>query len=114
MDSAQVTTQLKQKLLEAQLPVDVKEKLSDEISRIELVLKSGQYKPETDKQIEYINFICSLPWEKSGQDILDLARAKQILDKNHHGLEPLKERVLEYLSILILDRIETVPVKLPL
>jgi ATP-dependent Lon protease len=104
MDSAQIVDKLRQKLNSSQVPVDVKEKLTDEINRLELSLKSGLYKPETDKQIEYINFVSDLPWDKTGQDILDLARAKQILDKNHHGLEPLKERLLEYLSILILDK----------
>lgn len=114
MDSAQVVSNLRQRLDQSQVPADVKEKLTDEINRVELVLKSGQYKPETDKQIEYIKFVCELPWEKTVQDILDLNRARQILDKNHHGLEPLKERILEYLSILILDKGQKIQSKEPI
>src|SRR5207237_371003 len=83
---------------------DVREKLQDEVNRIELTVKANQYRPETDKQIEYVNFVCDLPWEKVGQDILDLNHSKQILDKNHHGLQTLKDRVLEYLSVLILNK----------
>ena len=45
-----------------------------------------------------IRFICDLPWDKTAQDTLDLAKAKEILDKNHHGLEPIKERILEILE----------------
>ena len=86
------------------MPPDVSEKINEEVSRVELAVKNSRYSPETDKQIEYINFVCSLPWNSSGQDILDLSRAKGILDRNHHGLEPLKDRILEYLSVLILNK----------
>ena len=95
MDQTAVVTALKQKLDASQLPADVKEKLTDEITRLEMVFKSNQVGPDTDKHVEYINFVCDLPWNKMGTDVLDLARAKQILDKNHHGLEPLKDRILE-------------------
>src|SRR5581483_10927542 len=114
MDSTQIITQLRQKFDQAQLPTDVKEKLGDEINRLEQILKSGQFNPGTDKQIEYINFVCDLPWNKAGTDILDLARAKQILDKNHHGLDPLKDRILEYLSVLSLNRQKNVQAHQPI
>ncbi len=104
MDQTAIIAQLRQKFDQSQLPQDVKNKLGDEINRIEQVLKSGQYRPETDKQIEYLNFVCDLPWSKSGEDILDLSRAKEILNKNHHGLDPLKDRILEYLSVLIINK----------
>lgn len=109
MDTAQIITKLRQKIEQAaqggqQLPADVKEKLTDNVNRVESILKSGNYNPETDKEIEYINFVCDLPWNKVGMDILDLARAKQVLDKNHAGLETIKERVLEYLSVMILNK----------
>lgn len=104
MDSVQVIIQIRQKLGQAQIPDDVREKLSDEVNRLELIFKSGQIRPEIEKQLEYINFVCGLPWGKIGEDILDLSRAKQVLDKNHYGLEPLKDRVLEYLSVLILNK----------
>lgn len=104
MDSAQITNQLRQRLDASQLPQDVKAKLADEVSRIELSLKADEFKPDVEKQVDYINFVCSLPWGKSGEDILDLARARQILDKNHYGLATIKDRILEYLSVLILNK----------
>lgn len=103
-NQAQIIEKLKQKVAGAQLPPDVLEKITDELSRVELVFKTKEFNPSLDAQISYINFICELPWNKVGQDILDLHRAKQILDKNHYGLEPLKNRILEYLSILILNK----------
>lgn len=104
MDSAQITIDLKQKIEEAHLPEDVKSKLQDEVLRLELTLKNTQFSVEIDRQISYINFICDLPWSKTVTEVLDLHRAKEILDKNHYGLAPLKERILEYLSIMILNK----------
>ncbi len=101
---SQIVDKLKAKVAAAQLPADVLEKIQDEVSRIELVFARKEFNPELDRQIKYIDFICELPWNKVGQDNLDLNHAKQILEKNHHGLEPLKARILEYLSILILNK----------
>jgi len=99
VQQAQIIEKLKQKLAGVKLPPDVSEKLADELMRVELVFKTKDFNPELDRQINYINFVCDLPWDKAGQDILDLKRAKMLLDKNHHGLEPIKDRILEYFSI---------------
>lgn len=87
--------QLKQKISQAQLPADIEEKLLN-------LLKFSLSSSEREKLAAYIDFVISLPFNKSSQDILDLARAKQILDKNHYGLQVVKDRILEYLSVLIL------------
>lgn len=103
-NSAQLIAKLKEKVTTSQLPADIGEKMQTEVARVEMLSKSNQFSPEVDSQINYINYICSLPWEKVGQDILDLNRAKEILNKNHYGLDSIKERILEYLSILILNK----------
>jgi ATP-dependent Lon protease len=102
MDTAQIDS-LRQKIQSANLPTDVLERLNQEVSRVELAVKSQNFTPEVDREITYINFCLSLPWSNTSQDILDLKRSRQILDKNHFGLEAVKERILEYLSILILN-----------
>lgn len=104
MDSAQIVTKLKQLIQTSPLPGDVREKLLDEVLRLELSLKNNDFNPDIDRQINYINFVCSLPWEKVHSDDLDLAHAKTVLDKNHFGLEKIKDRLLEYLSIMILNK----------
>jgi len=124
MDPAQTTTStkpsnqilenLKKKIEAAQLPPDVLEKIHDEMTRLELVFKTGQFTTEFDRQINYLNFVTELPWNKVGQDILDLNRAKQILDKNHFGLETIKGRILEYLSIMILNHMKGQVAKQPI
>lgn len=112
--SNQVLENLKQKLAGISLPPDVVEKLQDDLSRVELVFKTGEFTPESDRQVSYINFVTDLPWNKAGQDILDLNRAKQILDKNHYGLETIKTRILEYLSIMILNAMKGQIAKQPI
>ncbi|MBF0240854.1 MAG: endopeptidase La [Desulfamplus sp.] len=47
----------------------------------------------------YLDFIVEMPWSKSTKDSLDIAKAAQILDNNHYGLDKVKERILEYLSV---------------
>lgn len=104
--NTQITDKLKARIAESHLPPDVLEKIHDEFARVELAFAKKDFNRELDRQIKYIEFICDLPWNKVGQDILDLNRAKQVLEKNHHGLEPIKARILEYLSILILNKMK--------
>lgn len=96
MDAAQEQLEnLKQKISQVSLPQEVQEKLLN-------LLKFPGTGAEFEKLVSYIDFATSLPFNKSSQDILDLPRAREILDKNHYGLQSLKDRVLEYLSVLIL------------
>ena len=113
-DPNQIVEKLKQKVAGAQLPVDVLEKIHDELMRVELVFKTKEFNPELDRQIKYIEFICELPWNKVGTDNLDLNHAKTVLEKNHYGLQPLKARILEYLSILILNKQKGLQPKQPI
>ncbi len=47
----------------------------------------------------YLDWLVSLPWERSTKDILDLNKAKRILDEDHYNLEKVKDRILEYLAV---------------
>lgn len=94
---------LKKQLENAVLPSDLKEKAQLQIDRIALSLKYGGNLSQIDITSKYIDWITSLPWDKKTQDIFDINQAKKVLDQNHYGLEKIKRRVLEYLSILILQ-----------
>lgn len=92
------------RLQQATLPPALHEKAAHQIERIELMLRYGGNFSQIDITDKYIDWIASLPWEKESKDTLDIKNAKAILDKNHHGLEKIKQRVLEYLSVLIMQR----------
>ncbi len=92
----------------AELPDDLKQTLNDRISRLALIRSSSGFMSTTyileyESTSSYINWIVGLPWDKSSKDILDLQKAKEILDKNHFGLEGIKSRILEYLATIILN-----------
>jgi len=53
---------------------------------------------------KYLDWVISLPWNTRSQDILDLRFAKEKLDENHYGLTDVKERLLEYISVLALQK----------
>lgn len=94
------------KVAEIKLPPDLAEKANLMIQRAESALKySGR--SESLNQVEhYINWITKLPWFVRTQDNLDLTRARQILNKNHYGLEKLKERIVEYIAVMKLRQSE--------
>lgn len=58
--------------------------------------------PEYNVQLTYLQTFVSLPWGKYTEDDLNLDRAKKVLDKDHYGMEKVKERILEYLAVLSL------------
>lgn len=95
---------LKTVLQTADLPANLRDKALQQIERISLTLKYGGNLSQLDITTKYIDWITNLPWYKKTEDILDIKRAKEVLDKSHYGLEKIKIRVLEYLSILILQK----------
>lgn len=95
---------LRQVLQTADLPAKLKEKVEQQIERLQLTLKFSGNLSQIDIVTKYIDWVSNLPWEKKSDEILDIKKAKEILDKNHYGLEKVKMRVIEYLSALILYR----------
>lgn len=102
--SLQEIEKLKQEVQNAQLPAPLKEKALLQIERIQLTLKYGGSFAQFDIVDKYLDWITHLPWDAKTEDILDIQKAKVTLDKNHFGLEKIKSRVLEYLSVLILQK----------
>ncbi len=74
------------------------------LKRLTLMARLGEYSSEYERVATYVDWIIALPWKARSEDVLDLTRAKEILDKNHYGLEEVKERILEYLAVLRLKR----------
>lgn len=95
---------LEEKVSTAFLPPDLKERVTASIERLELSFKMGDYGRNFDEVYHYVDWVCSLPWTKKTEDILDINFAKKTLDVNHFGLQTVKERILEYISVLKLQK----------
>lgn len=95
---------MKSRLESAHLPAELMEKASQQIERVILGLKYGGNLSQLDVTKKYIDWITTLPWDTKTEDILDIQTVKKVLDKNHYGLEKIKQRVFEYLSILALQK----------
>lgn len=95
---------LKNKILHADIPSPLHDKALQQIERINLALKYGGNFSQIDITSKYIDWITNLPWNKKTEDILDISSAKATLDKNHYGLDKTKKRILEYISVLIMQK----------
>jgi len=83
------------------LPKDVEEKALKEISRLDKINPSS---PDYSIILNYLDWIKELPFNQSTVDTENLKSAKEILDKDHFGLEKVKQRIVEYLAVLQLTK----------
>lgn len=96
--------------------VDTDEDLEDMAKAIEKAGLPAEVRKEADKQLKrlaamhgdsaeasvvrtYLDWLAELPWKKLSKDQLDITKAKTVLDEDHYGLEKIKDRILEYLSV---------------
>lgn len=77
----------------------VKEKIRKEINRLKMVMHSSA---ESAVERNYIETLLEMPWNEQSQDNLDLKFAEEVLNREHFGLEKVKERILEYLAVRML------------
>lgn len=97
------TEVLEKQVREAELPEDLREKALQMTARLSRMAQYGTYAQEFEQVAHYIDWVVHLPWKKRSEDILDLQHAKEVLDKNHYGLGQIKDRILEYLSVMQLN-----------
>ena len=93
-----------QKVQKAALPEKLKENILVRLSQLSKLTNSPSFLPEFDRISKYIDWAVSIPWQRRTQDSLDLENARKILDRNHFGLGEIKERLLEYISVMKLKQ----------
>lgn len=98
---------LAQKVQTTQLPPELLEKVNSQLTRLERMVSLGSYSNEYEATSRYIDWVVSIPWNTKTNDLLDLTKAREIFDKNHYGLDPIKTRIIEYLSVLKLQLAES-------
>jgi len=96
-------TELSKKIKQTKsLPEDLDLKIVQMLDRLNRIAQIGGYAAEFDILSRYIETVVSIPWDARTEDKLDLTRVKETLDKNHYGMEDVKERILEYLATMLL------------
>lgn len=88
--------QLQSKLDSADLPALPQEQADRELGRLQQLSPAS---PEYGLITDYLETIASLPWAKLSDDQLDLARAEEVLDRDHYGIARVKRRIIEYLAV---------------
>jgi ATP-dependent Lon protease len=88
--------ELRDKLQAADLPETVRADANRELVRLERINSAS---PEYQMLRTYLEWIAELPWNKRTGAEIDVARARQVLDEDHYGLEKIKERILEHLAV---------------
>ncbi len=93
--------QCRQRVKGRKLPESVGEELERQLKRLE---RMNPDSAETTTLRTYLDWLTGLPWGGVTRDTLDLRKAHRILDDDHYGLDPVKERILEYLAVRKLSR----------
>lgn len=96
-------TSLRQKITDAHVPKDLETRVLGNLEEIERLENDIAARVHIEQMLNYIDWVVNLPWDARTRDMLDLPKAREILEKNHYGLQPVKERILEYLAVLKLN-----------
>ncbi len=90
------TNELRAKIDEAKMSEEAKKAADRELDRLS---KVPQASPEYSVIRSYLDWLVQLPWTVETTDLIELKRARQILDEDHYDLEKIKERIIEYLAV---------------
>ena len=96
VDTEKDVEAIRRKLASDPYPQNIKDKVSEELSRYEMLPAASG---ETGVIKTYIDWLMALPWWQESKDNEDLNLAQSILDEDHYGLEKVKERIMEYLAV---------------
>ena len=95
-DESEEFEELKKQIAKAGMPKDVRAETEKQLKRLESMHPDSS---EASVIRTYIDWMVELPWKKATKDRLDIVEAKRILEDDHYGLDKVKERILEYLSV---------------
>jgi ATP-dependent Lon protease len=91
---------LQERLDKADLPEEIRKEAERELGRLK---KLQAMAPEYHVIRTYLELILELPWKKSANDVIEVSKARQVLDEDHYNLKEIKERILEHLAVLKLN-----------
>ncbi|MDR2050156.1 MAG: endopeptidase La [Deltaproteobacteria bacterium] len=88
--------ELREALDKAKLPPDIRKEADKQLKRL-----GGMHGDSSESSVlrTYLEWLADLPWSKFSRDVLDIKKAKDILNEDHYGLDKVKDRILEFLSV---------------
>jgi ATP-dependent Lon protease len=95
-DEGSVIEEYRTKIAEAQMPENVLEQAERELSRLE---RMGDQSPEASVIRTYLDWLLAVPWNKRSEERLDPVYTREVLDRDHAGLEDVKDRIVEYIAV---------------
>ena len=95
---------LRKKLKEVHVPPEMETRVTANLEEIERLEHDISARVHIEQMLRYIDWVISLPWNERSRDELDLPNARKILEMHHYGLQPVKERILEYLAVIKLNQ----------
>jgi len=95
-DGVNEVQELEQKINAAGMPKEAKEKATAELNKLKMM---SPMSAEATVVRNYIDWLVKVPWKKRTKVLKDLAKAEEVLNDDHYGLEKVKERILEYLAV---------------
>ena len=95
-DGKDENTSLNKSILKAKMPKDVEKKCLQELKKLK---NMSPMSAEATVVRNYLDWMIDLPWHKKSEVAIDLAKALEVLDKDHFGLEKVKERIIEFLAV---------------
>ncbi len=95
-DRTQEVDELREKITQSGMPEEARKEAERELDRLSRMNPAA---PEFNVARTYLDWMVAMPWQVSSQDNLEIASVKEVLDADHYGLEKVKDRILEYLSV---------------
>jgi len=95
-DEGNVIEEYRTKIAEAGMPEAVLEQAERELKRLESI---GEQSAESSVIRTYLDWLVAVPWAERSEERLDPLHAREVLDADHHGLDDVKDRIVEYLAV---------------
>ncbi len=101
---SQEIQELRAKATQAVLPEEMKRKVFKDLVALERSIDLGNYDEKYEKVSRYVDWVLRVPWSQESQDQLDIQQAKAVFNRHHFGMQEVKDRFLEYISVLSLKK----------
>ena len=100
-EASEEAEELRKRVRKAKMPSEVEKEAYKQVERLEMMHPDAA---EAALIRSYLEWLVDLPWSVQTRDVLDLRKAKKVLDTDHYDLEKIKERILEYLAVRKLQK----------